>query len=228
MLAPHLYVDSAAVDAVGSLLEGGLVEGVTTNPTILQRSGRRLGDIPGLYEQWVSQGAREVFFQTWGMDAAELLANAEPIIALGDRVVVKVPATRAGFVATRALTDRGVPVLVTAVYSAGQALAAASYGARYIAPYFGRLGDAGHDAVATIGSMHRMLEGSRTEVLRTTAMTTLKADGIGPEIPRGLPTPSRLMAPCGACAPGAKQSRVPVQAAAARGGWKRCLPVSSP
>lgn len=165
MLAPHLYVDSAAVDAVGSLLEGGLVEGVTTNPTILQRSGRRLGDIPGLYEQWVSQGAREVFFQTWGMDAAELLANAEPIIALGDRVVVKVPATRAGFVATRALTDRGVPVLVTAVYSAGQALAAASYGARYIAPYFGRLGDAGHDAVATIGSMHRMLEGSRTEVL---------------------------------------------------------------
>lgn len=165
MLAPHLYVDSAAVDAVGSLLEGGLVEGVTTNPTILQRSGRRLGDIPGLYEQWVSQGAREVFFQTWGMDAAELLANAEPIIALGDRVVVKVPATRAGFVATRALTDRGVPVLVTAVYSAGQALAAASYGARYVAPYFGRLGDAGHDAVATIGSMHRMLEGSRTEVL---------------------------------------------------------------
>ena len=165
MLAPHLYVDSAAVDAVGSLLEGGLVEGVTTNPTILQRSGRRLGDIPGLYEQWVSQGAREVFFQTWGMDAAELLANAEPIIALGDRVIVKVPATRAGFVATRALTDRGVPVLVTAVYSAGQALAAASYGARYVAPYFGRLGDAGHDAVATIGSMHRMLEGSRTEVL---------------------------------------------------------------
>ncbi len=165
MLAPHLYVDSAAVDAVGSLLEGGLVEGVTTNPTILQRSGRRLGDIPGLYEQWVAQGAREVFFQTWGMDAAELLANAEPIIALGDRVVVKVPATRAGFVATRALTDRGVPVLVTAVYSAGQALAAASYGARYVAPYFGRLGDAGHDAVATIGSMHRMLEGSRTEVL---------------------------------------------------------------
>ena len=165
MLAPHLYVDSAAVDAVGSLLEGGLDERDNTNPTILQRSGRRLGDIPGLYEQRVSQGAREVFFQTWGMDAAELLANAEPIIALGDRVVVKVPATRAGFVATRALTDRGVPVLVTAVYSAGQALAAASYGARYIAPYFGRLGDAGHDAVATIGSMHRMLEGSRTEVL---------------------------------------------------------------
>lgn len=165
MLAPHLYVDSAAVDAVGSLLAGGLVEGVTTNPTILQRSGRRLGDIPGLYQQWVEQGAREVFFQTWGTDVSELLENAAPIIALGDRIVVKVPATRAGFVVTRELTERGVPVLVTAVYSSGQALAAAAYGARFVAPYFGRLGDAGHDAVAAIGSMHRMLEGSGTEVL---------------------------------------------------------------
>ena len=165
MLAPHLYVDSADANAVGALLAGGLVEGVTTNPTILQRSGRRLGDIPGLYSRWVEQGAGEVFFQTWGTDAAELLANAAPLIALGDRIVVKVPATRAGFVATRELTERGVPVLVTAVYSAAQALAAAAYGARYVAPYFGRLGDAGHDAVAVIGSMHRMLTGSATEVL---------------------------------------------------------------
>ncbi len=165
MSAPRVYVDSADVDRVGDLLAAGLVHGVTTNPTILERAGRRIAEIPALYERWVSEGAHEVFFQTWGDDAATMLANAEKILALGDRVAVKVPATREGFAATRSLVDAGATVLVTAVYSVGQALAASAYGARYIAPYLGRLRDAGRDGTSLIARMQSVCAGSGTDVL---------------------------------------------------------------
>lgn len=163
--APRLYVDSADLDRVGELLTAGLVHGVTTNPTILERGGRTVAEIPDLYTRWVEQGANEVFFQTWGTDAAALLRHAEGILALGDKVAVKVPATREGFAATRVLVAGGATVLVTAVYSAGQALAAAAYGARYIAPYLGRLRDAGRDGTALIARMQEVCAGSDTDVL---------------------------------------------------------------
>ncbi|WP_309066203.1 transaldolase family protein [Microbacterium sp.] len=165
MTAPRLYVDSADVDRVGRLLGAGVVHGVTTNPTILERSGRTAEDIPALYERWVGQGAREVFFQTWGGDTASFLRNAEGILALGDRVAVKVPATADGFAAASALVRDGASVLVTAVYSVGQALACASIGVQYIAPYLGRLRDAGVDGDALIARMQAACEGSATDVL---------------------------------------------------------------
>lgn len=163
--AARLYVDSADAARVDPLLAAGLVAGVTTNPTILERSGRRIGELADMYARWSELGAGEVFFQTWGSDTAELLRHADDIRALGDRIAVKVPATAAGFAATRALVADGASVLVTAVYSVGQALAAAAYGARYIAPYHGRLNDAGRDGTALIARMQQVCEGSATDVL---------------------------------------------------------------
>jgi transaldolase len=159
---PRLYVDSADTSAVERLLADRLIAGVTTNPTILERSGRAVADIPALYDRWVAQGAGEVFFQAWGDD---LLAEGRRIAALGPRAVVKVPATREGFAASAALVADGVPVLLTAVYSAAQALAAATVGVRYIAPYLGRLDDAGRDGTAEIATMQRLVDGSATTVL---------------------------------------------------------------
>ncbi|WP_194420717.1 transaldolase family protein [Microbacterium abyssi] len=163
--APRLYVDSADLDRVSRLLRAGVVHGVTTNPTILERGGRSADEIPDLYARWKDEGAREIFFQTWGASRRELLANAEPIRTLGDRVAVKVPATAEGFAAASALVSDGVSVLVTAVYSVGQALAAASIGARYIAPYLGRLRDAGVDGDTLIARMQEVCAGSETNVL---------------------------------------------------------------
>jgi len=165
MTAPRLYVDSADVDRVGRLLAAGVVHGVTTNPTILERGGRTAAEIPELYQRWVDEGAREVFFQTWGGDAASFLRNAEGVRSLGDRVAVKVPATAEGFAAASALVRDGASVLVTAVYSVAQALACASIGVRYIAPYLGRMRDAGLDGSAIIARMQEACEGSDTNVL---------------------------------------------------------------
>ncbi len=163
--APRLYVDSADVERVGTLLRAGLVHGVTTNPTILQRQGRTAADLPGLYRRWEDEGAREIFFQAWGEDAAALRACAARIARLGDRIAVKIPATPAGFAAAAAVIDAGTPVLLTAVYSVAQALAAASIGAAYIAPYLGRMRDAGLDADARIPAMQAVCAGARTKVL---------------------------------------------------------------
>ncbi|MFD5214460.1 transaldolase family protein [Microbacterium sp. NPDC058345] len=165
MTAPRLYVDSADTDRVSRLLAAGVVHGVTTNPTILERGGRSAAEIPALYERWVGEGAQEVFFQTWGGDAASFLRNAEGIRALGDRVAVKVPATAEGFAAASALVRDGVTVLVTAVYSVAQALVCASIGARYIAPYLGRMRDAGMDGDALIARMQAVCADSATDVL---------------------------------------------------------------
>ncbi|MEJ1090394.1 transaldolase family protein [Microbacterium istanbulense] len=165
MTAPRLYVDSADVERVGALLASGVVRGVTTNPTILERGGRTAAEIPELYARWVAEGAQEVFFQTWGGDAASFLRNAETIRTLGDRVAVKVPATAEGFAAASALVRDGATVLVTAVYSVAQALAAASIGAQYIAPYLGRLRDAGLDGDTLITRMQAVCVDSDTNVL---------------------------------------------------------------
>ena len=164
-LAPRLYVDSADVDRVSSLLAAGVVHGVTTNPTILERGGRTAAEMPDLYARWSDEGAREIFFQTWGGDTASFLRNAEGIRALGDRVAVKVPATRDGFAAASALVRDGATVLVTAVYSVAQALACASIGAQYIAPYLGRMRDAGIDGDAVIARMQEVCAGSDSNVL---------------------------------------------------------------
>ncbi|WEK61066.1 MAG: transaldolase family protein [Candidatus Microbacterium colombiense] len=164
-IAPRLYVDSADLDRVSRLLAAGVVHGVTTNPTILERGGRTAAEIPDLYARWEAEGAEEIFFQTWGGGTASFLRNAEGIRALGDRVAVKVPATADGFAAASALVRDGATVLVTAVYSIAQALACASIGAQYIAPYLGRMRDAGIDGDHVIARMQEVCAGSGSNVL---------------------------------------------------------------
>lgn len=161
----RFYADSADKDAVAPLLAGSLIHGVTTNPTILAKSQRTVEDIADLYGQWKAAGAKEIFFQTWGSEPHLLLSNARRIAELGPDVVVKVPATATGYPVAAALTRDGVTVLLTAVYSAAQALAAASIGVRYIAPYLGRIQDSNRDGLGLIGHMGNLTADTGTDVL---------------------------------------------------------------
>ncbi len=163
----RLYLDTADQPAAESLLATGLFAGLTTNPTILQRSGKGVADIPAIHAWASAAGAREIFFQAWGEDAATLIERGLALRALGDDVVVKVVATRAGTTACAELARQGIPTLLTAVYDPGQAMVAAAAGATYIAPYLGRLGDAGRDAAADVMAMHEVLvaAGGGTQVL---------------------------------------------------------------
>jgi TalC/MipB family fructose-6-phosphate aldolase len=193
----RLYLDTADRAAAEDLLSTGLFTGLTTNPTVLQRSGLGVGDAPDIYEWAVAAGAKEVFFQAWGEDAATLVERGEELRSLGDEVVVKVVASRAGSAACAQLSARGVPTLLTAVYAPGQAIVAAAAGASYIAPYLGRLNDAGRDGIAEVTAMNEVLRatGSTTKILLASirdvqSVVTLARRGVdcftmGPEVAEG-------------------------------------------
>lgn len=163
----RLYLDTADRVAAESLLATGLFTGVTTNPTILQRASKGVADLRDIYRWAIDAGAREVFLQAWGEDPATLVERGQQLRDLGREVVVKFVATRAGSTACAALAARGVPTLLTAIYDPGQAIVAAAAGATYIAPYLGRLNDAGRDGIAEVLAMHELLvaTGSPTKVL---------------------------------------------------------------
>lgn len=161
----RLYLDTADRSVAEPLLATGLFAGVTTNPTILQRAGLGSADIPAVHEWALAGDAREIFFQAWGEDTATLVERGLRLRDLGERVVVKVVASKAGSAACAQLAARGVPTLLTAVYSPGQAMVAAAAGATYIAPYLGRLNDAGRDGPAEVLAMHEVLAGTGTRVL---------------------------------------------------------------
>jgi transaldolase len=162
-----LYVDSADRVAVERLMASGAFRGVTTNPLILERSGLTADDLTDLYGWAVAAGAQEVFMQGWGSDVATLRRRCDAILTIGDRVVAKVPATRVGIPVASELVRQGARVLLTAVYDERQALVAASIGAQWIAPYVGRMTDAGADGVESVLRMQRILDrqGAPTRVI---------------------------------------------------------------
>ena len=157
-----LYLDTADRAAAEPLLATGLFAGLTTNPTILRRSGRTVADIPDIYKWATAAGAGEVFFQAWGSD---LVGRGRELRSLGPEVVVKVTASIEGSAACATLASEGIPTLLTAVYAPGQAMIAAAAGATYIAPYLGRMTDAGRDGHGDVLAMQEVLATTDTRIL---------------------------------------------------------------
>lgn len=126
-----------------------------------------------------------MFFQAWGDGVPTLVDRGRQLRDLGDEVVVKLVASRAGTAACAKLASEGVPTLLTAVYNPGQAVVAAAAGATYIAPYLRRLDASGRDGVADVIAMHEVLTatGSNTKVLLASipdvpSMVTLARHGV--------------------------------------------------
>jgi len=158
----HLYLDSADLVELRQCLPHPVVHGVTTNPTLLRRAGIRRAELPGLFEQLIELGAKQVQAQVQAPEADAMLEDAQSLLAGFDpgQVVIKIPATRDGLRAGATLSAQGVPVTYTAVYSPEQAHFAAQLGAAYAAPYLGRLEDAGIDGLALIAQMQGLIERS--------------------------------------------------------------------
>jgi transaldolase len=161
----NILIDSADIAAIRRALGSGFVAGVTTNPTLLRRAGVRAAQVPDLAREALAAGARELHLQVYAADAGGMLAEAQQLRALdAERVIVKIPATPAGYRATAQLAHDGARVTITAVYTLRQALLAQSVGARYIAIYLGRMRDAGLDAMALAGEMQALLSAQAAAV----------------------------------------------------------------
>ena len=151
----HLYLDSADAAELGRVLPSPLVAGVTTNPTLMRRAGLAWDGLPDLVRRLRDLGVATVHVQVRHADAEGMLRDAHAYLALGGEttVITKLPATRAGFAAARALTAEGAPVTMTAVVEPEQVLWSALVGARYAAPYLGRMDESGRDGLAVVGAM---------------------------------------------------------------------------
>jgi transaldolase len=158
------FVDTADTKDIAELAEGGLLDGVTTNPSLIHKSGRQflevVREIAGLVEGPVS--AEVVATTTDGM-----LREAEILRNIADNITIKLPLTIDGLKACKRLSDQGVMTNVTLCFTPAQALLAAKAGATFISPFVGRLDDIGFDGMALIQDIRIIYDnyGFDTEIL---------------------------------------------------------------
>lgn len=177
------YIDSADRALIEELWPTGAFQGVTTNPTILARAGLSQTDLPDLYRWLTGMGVGTCYAQVVGTTTQEMLASAATLRALGD-LVVKVPATSAGFQAAGALVRDGAQVLLTAVYHPVQALLARDMRVHGVAPYVGRMTDAGRSGVSAVLQMQQAIG---TEPTRVLAASLRSVDDIAALAAAGVP-----------------------------------------
>jgi transaldolase len=144
------FVDTADVAEIRDLCATGLVDGVTTNPSLVAKTGRDffevLNEICGLVDGPVSA-------EVTATEADAMADEGRRLAAVADNIAVKVPLTWDGLKACRALSQAGTMVNVTLCFSANQALLAAKAGAAFVSPFVGRLDDIGHDGMALVADI---------------------------------------------------------------------------
>jgi transaldolase len=151
----QLFLDTTDTAVLKDLAATGLVDGVTTNPSLIAKSGRPMleviAEICGLVEGPVSA-------EVASTEAEGMLAEGRRLASVATNVVVKVPLTRQGLVATAAFAREGIQTNVTLCFSAAQALLAAKAGASYVSPFVGRLDDHGADGMALISEIRAIYD----------------------------------------------------------------------
>ena len=166
----QIFLDTTDVTVLRTATETGLVDGVTTNPTLIAKSGRNMfeviAEICDLVEGPVSAEAV-------ASDAATLVAEGRKLAQIAPNVCVKLPLTREGLVACRVLSGEGTRTNVTLCFSANQALLAAKAGATFISPFIGRLDDYGFDGMELIREIRAVFDnyGFDTEILAASIRT---------------------------------------------------------
>ena len=159
-----LFLDSADPKEIASLAATGLVDGVTTNPSLAAKTGKSLFDsLRAICD--VVKGS--VSAEVTAVESEAMIAEGRKLAKVADNITVKVPLTWDGLRACRALASDGLKVNVTLCFSPNQALLAAKAGATFISPFIGRLDDAGHDGMVLIREIRHVYDnyGFATEIL---------------------------------------------------------------
>ena len=146
----RFFIDTADVDEIRDLAATGLVDGVTTNPSLIAKSG---GDFFEVLAEICAIVPGPVSAEVTATDTAAMIEEAQRLVRVAENIVIKVPLTPDGLKACRELTDAGTKVNVTLCFSAAQAILAAKAGARYVSPFIGRLDDIGADGLALIAEI---------------------------------------------------------------------------
>jgi transaldolase len=143
----QLFIDTADVKEIAAAQAMGLLDGVTTNPTLVAQTGRKMREVlTEICEMVRGPVSAEVLTTEY----AAMMTEARELAAIAPNIVVKIPLIEAGMRAVKTLTEEGIKTNVTLCFSPLQALLAAKAGATYISPFVGRLDDIGHDGMALV------------------------------------------------------------------------------
>ncbi len=158
------FIDTADIEAIAELNDYGMVDGVTTNPSIIKKSGR---DIIEVTKEICELVDGPVSAEVTATDAETMIAEGRKLVEIADNIAVKVPLTWDGLKACKTLTDDGHMVNVTLCFSANQALLAAKAGATFISPFIGRLDDINLDGMELIEDIRTVYDnyGFETQIL---------------------------------------------------------------
>lgn len=164
------FADTADVDAIRELNDLGLVDGVTTNPSLIKKSGR---DIIEVTKEICSFISGPVSAEVVATDADQMIAEGRKLAEIAENIAVKVPLTLDGLKACKVLSDEGKMVNVTLCFAANQALLAAKAGATFISPFIGRLDDINLDGLDLISDIRQIYDnyGYETEILAASVRT---------------------------------------------------------
>ncbi|MGR3454615.1 fructose-6-phosphate aldolase [Pseudooceanicola sp.] len=158
------FVDTADIDAIRELHALGMVDGVTTNPSLIMKAGR---DIKEVTKEICDLVEGPVSAETVALDAEGMIAEGRELAKIAENIAIKVPLTWDGLKACKVLTDEGRMVNVTLCFSANQALLAAKAGATFISPFIGRLDDLNLDGMELIADIRQIYDnyGFETQIL---------------------------------------------------------------
>jgi len=179
-----IFLDSANLPSIKKYNDMGLVDGITTNPTLLSKEKEDPAD---LMREIVRIVKGPVSLEVVGTKTEEMVEEAHRLMKYGQNVVVKIPMISNGLNAIRQLTLDGIPTNVTLVFSTNQAILAAKAGASYVSPFIGRLDDTGHDGMSLIREIVQIFRNYdfNTEVLVASIrhpLHVIEAGKIGAEI----------------------------------------------
>jgi transaldolase len=158
------YLDTGNVEEIKRIVKLGLVDGVTTNPSLIAKEGRVFKDV---IKEITSIVSGPVSAEVISLDAEGMLREAHEIAQWAPNVVIKLPLTEAGLEATHQLSKEGIKTNVTLIFSVAQGLMAAKAGATYISPFVGRLDDIGVDGMKLVRELRQVIDnyGLGTEII---------------------------------------------------------------
>ena len=159
-----IFLDTASISEIKKGLEYGVIDGVTTNPSLVARENKTF--LP-LVKEILALVSGPVSVEVTGLTAEEMVAQARDLAKLASNVVVKIPINLEGLKAVKVLSSEGIKTNVTLVFSASQALLAAKAGATYVSPFVGRLDDVSGDGMDLIEDIAIILSnyGFATEII---------------------------------------------------------------
>ncbi|MGC9287240.1 MAG: fructose-6-phosphate aldolase, partial [Hydrogenobaculum sp.] len=160
----QFFIDTANIDEIKQAIDWGILDGVTTNPTLAAKTGRPFMDV---VKDILSIVDGPVSLETVSLDTEGMVKEGRFLAELGDNVVVKIPMTKEGMKAVNILEEEGIPTNVTLIFSPMQALIAAKAGASYVSPFIGRLDDISTDGMNLVRDIRTIFDnyGYETEII---------------------------------------------------------------